>query len=337
MPKSPKQKQKLLYIAEYLLAQTDENHCVTTKQIIEHLGKNGITAERKSIYSDIETLCEFGMDIIRSESVRGGYQVVSRDFELAEVKLLVDLVQSSKFITMKKSRELISKLEKQVSKNDAGTLQRQVVVADRNKTNNENIYYSVDVIYDAIAHDSKVRYHYFEWDTDKRQKLRKDGMFYEVSPWILMWDDENYYLVAYDEEAQIMKHYRVDKMLHIERMEDKREGRELYEKMDIASFSKKTFGMFAGEECTLRLLLDQSLTGVVIDRFGSDVSIRKIDDKNILVRVNVAVSPQFFGWVAGFGTRIQIESPQGVRDAFGEYIRSIAELYDVSEGTSPKK
>lgn len=328
MPKTAKQKQKLLYIAEYLMEHTDETHTVTTPQIIAYLESNGIKAERKSIYSDIEALNEFGMDIIRSGENRGGYQLASRDFELAEVKLLVDLVQSSKFITTKKSRELIAKLEHLVSKNDARQLQRQVVVSDRNKTANENIYYSVDVIYGAIAQNVKVRYQYFEWDVRKQMKFRRDGAFYEVSPWLLTWDDENYYLVAYDSDAGMMKHFRVDKMLHIEPAGEKRQGRELFEQMDIAAFSKKTFGMFAGEEKTIQLYCDNSMTGVIVDRFGSDVALRKQDAGHVLARVNVAVSPQFFGWLAGLADRVKIQAPEAVAEEYHRYIQNIAKLYE---------
>ncbi len=328
MPKSTKQKQKLLYIAEYLLQNTDETHAVTTPQLIAYLESNGIKAERKSIYSDIETLNEFGMDIIRSSEHRGGYQIASRDFELAEVKLLVDLVQSSKFITTRKSRELIAKLEKQVSKNDARQLQRQVVVTDRNKTANENIYYSVDVIYEAIAKNVKVRYQYFEWDVNKKMKLRKDGAFYEVSPWLLTWDDENYYLVAYDSDAMLMKHYRVDKMLHIELVETPRQGLDEFEKMDIAAFSKKTFGMFAGEEKTVQLLCKNGMTGVLVDRFGSDVALRKFDEEHVLARVNVVVSSQFFGWLAGLSDNVKIHAPKSVAKEYWDYLRKIIQQYE---------
>lgn len=328
MPKSTKQKQKLLYIAEYLLQNTDETHAVTTPQLIAYLDKNGIKAERKSIYNDIETLNEFGMDIIRSSEHRGGYQVASRDFELAEVKLLVDLVQSSKFITTKKSRELIKKLEKQVSKNNAIQLQRQVVVTDRNKTANENIYYSVDVIYEAIAKNVKVRYQYFEWDVDKKMKLRKEGAFYEVSPWLLTWDDENYYLIAYDSDAEFMKHYRVDKMLHIELTNESREGKEVFDHMDIAAFSKKTFGMFAGEEKTVQLYCKNSMTGVIVDRFGSDVALRKFDEEHVLARVNVAVSSQFFGWLTGLSGNVKIHAPESVAEEYVHYMKNILEQYE---------
>ena len=216
MPKSTNQKQKMLLILDYLQKHTDETHDATTPQLIDYLAANGIKAERKSIYNDIQTLTDFGYDIVRGPGPHDGYQLLSRDFELAEVKLLVDLVQSSKFITTRKSRELISKLQHFVSENDARKLQRQVVVTDRNKTLNENIYYSVDVIYSAIANNRQIHFQYFDWDVHKQMIPRKDGAIYEVSPWLLTWDDENYYLVAYDSAAACMKHYRVDKMLHIE-------------------------------------------------------------------------------------------------------------------------
>ena len=327
MARSEKQKQKLLYLAEYLRQNTDEDHYVTTAEMIDYLEANGIAAERKSIYTDIEALREYGMDIIRPQGVRGGYMLASREFELAEVKLLVDLVQSSKFITTRKSRELIAKLGELVSRHNASALRRQVVVADRNKTSNENIYYTVDVIYEAIARNVKIRYHYFEWNEKKERHLRKGGAFYEVSPWLLTWDDENYYLIAYDQENGIMKHYRVDKMLHPSLSEQTREGREIFEAMDVASISKKTFGMFAGEERTVRLRVDRRLTGVIVDRFGTDVSMRLMDEEHLSVRVEIAVSPQFFGWISGFGTGMEIIGPEDVRSQFAEYISGISQLY----------
>ncbi len=328
MAKSPKQKQKLLYIAQYLMERTDEAHSITTNQLIAYLEANDIKAERKSIYDDIDTLNEFGMDIVKVPERKGGYYLASRDFELAELKLLVDLVQSSKFITQKKSRELIGKLETLASKNDAKQLQRQVVVADRNKAVNESIYYNVDMLYNAMAENVKVRYQYFEWDVTKQMKLRKDGQFYEVSPWLLTWDDENYYLIAFDAEAGILKHYRVDKMLKITLTEQERQGREDFEKVDIAAYSKKTFGMFAGEDKTVTLRCDNSMTGVIIDRFGSDVAMRKLDEAHILARVNVAVSPQFFGWLAGLGNKIRIQSPDEVIAEYREYLGKIILNYD---------
>ena len=327
MPKSEKQKQKLLHIAQYLMENTDETHAVSTPQLIEYLNSQGIKAERKSIYNDIDTLNDFGMDIIRSDEHRGGYMLASRQFELAEVKLLVDLVQSSKFITEKKSRELISKLETLASKYDAKAMRRQVEILGRSKTHNENIYYSVDLIHTAISRNVKIRFHYFEWDTSKKMQLRHDGAWYEVSPWRLTWDDENYYLIAFDETADKMKFYRVDKMLDVALTEEERVGKESFETIDMAEFSKKTFGMFAGEEKTVRLRLENAMVGVIVDTFGTDVSLRPDDDTHVIARMDVAVSPQFFGWLAGLGTRVEILSPEDVRTEYSIYLANIISVY----------
>mgnify|MGYP000825327553 CR=1 FL=1 len=331
MPKSVNQKQKLLFLLDYLRQNTDETHTVTTPQIIDHLAANGIRAERKSIYNDIQTLCDYGYDIIRTEGAHAGYRIADRTFELPEVKLLVDLVQSSKFITTKKSRQLIGKLEQLVSKNDAKKLQRQVVVADRNKTSNEKIYYSVDVIHSAIAENRQIRFHYFDWNVRKEMQLRKDGRFYQVSPWLLTWDDENYYLIAYDDRSRDIRHYRVDKMLKIELTAESREGKEQFGNFDVAAYSRKTFGMFAGEDETVTLICEDALTGVMIDRFGKEVAMRRYDGTRIRVRVSVAVSRQFFGWLAGLGAAVQIESPEPVAREYREYLETILKTYGEQE------
>lgn len=327
MPRSPKQKQKLLYLQKYFNEKTDEKHLVNSSRLIEYLSENDISAERKSIYDDIEALNSFGMDIVRSGGAKGGYFLASRDFELPEVKLLVDVVQSSKFITTKKSRELIKKLEKLVSENDAKQLQRQVVVTDRNKTANESIYYAVDIIHEAIAEDKTISFQYFEWDINKQMKLRKDGGLYKVSPWLLLWDDQNYYLVAYDDNAGFIKHYRVDKMLNLCVVDEKRTGKEEFEKIDVAAYSNRTFSMFAGQEKTVQLLCENMMTGVMVDRFGRDVAIRKYDDEHILVRVNIQVSPQFFGWLTGLSGKAKIYGPEDVVAEYKEYMQNILSDY----------
>lgn len=335
MPKSYGQKLKILYLAQLLLERSDESHPITTKEIIDYLAAQGIHAERKSIYDDIAALQNFGMDIIAIREKPGGYYLASRQFELAELKLLVDAVQASRFVTAKKSRELISKLETLTSRREANQLHRQVVVAERGKSSNEQIYYNVDEIYAAMAADCTIRFQYFEWSVRKEMVPRKDGAYYEVSPWLLTWEDENYYLIAYDSTAEILKYYRVDKMLHLSVCETPREGKAMFDTLDIADFAKKTFGMFAGDETTVVLQCDASLTGVMIDRFGLDVPMRLEGEGRIRVRANVAVSRQFFGWLTGLGNGVQIISPPEIRTQYRRYLEDILDCYRHDEEDSP--
>ena len=327
MPKSENQKLKLLYLVQYLMEKTDENHMVSTADIIAHLAANGISAERKSIYTDIELLIDFGLDIEKVKGRPSGYKLLSRQFELAELKLLVDAVQASKFITGKKSRELIGKLETLCSKNDARQLHRQVVVTNRTKAVNENIYYNVDQIYTAIAENVQIQFYYFDWNVKKEMELRHDGALYQVSPWLLTWDDDNYYLIAYDDNSGIIKHYRVDKMLKINISTDKRNGKEQFEHFDLAAYSNKTFGMFAGDEKMVTLSFKPQLTGVIIDRFGSEIALREGEDGKNLARVKVAVSRPFFGWLTGLGRAVTIASPSEVVEEYQAYLKEILENY----------
>ncbi len=329
--RSEKQKQKLLYMAQLLYERTDEDHPVTTQEVIDYLETDGIRSERKTVYTDMEELEDFGLDIIRVKERPGGYYLASRKFELAELKLLVDAVQASKFITTKKSRELIAKLEALCGREQAKQLHRQVVVTNRSKAVNENIYYNVDMIYNAIAENVKIRFQYFEWTVNKEMKLRRDGSYYEVSPWLLSWDDENYYLIAYDDRSRDIRHYRVDKMLKIELTAESREGKEQFGNFDVAAYSRKTFGMFAGEDETVTLICEDALTGVMIDRFGKEVAMRRYDETRIRVRVSVAVSRQFFGWLAGLGAAVRIESPESVVREYREYLETILKTYGEQE------
>lgn len=335
MPKSYGQKLKILYLAQLLLERSDETHPVTTREMIDYLDTLGIHAERKSIYDDMRALQDFGMDIISISEKPGGYYLASRQFELAELKLLVDAVQASRFITTKKSRQLIRKLEALTCKQEAVQLHRQVVVAERGKSSNEQIYYSVDEIYAAMAADRNIRFQYFEWSLQKEMVPRKNGAYYEVSPWLLTWEDENYYLIAYDNQSDILKYYRVDKMLHPSVSENARSGKAVFEALDIAGFAKKTFGMFAGDETTVVLECDASLTGVMIDRFGLNVSLRPAKEGRIRVRASVAVSRQFFGWLTGLGNSIRIISPADTRTAYINYLGSILDGYPSDEEASP--
>lgn len=327
MAKSEKQKLKLLYLKKIFEEKTDENHILTIADIIDELKLYDVEAERKALYNDIKLLQDFGLDIV---SVRGksyGYYLASRDFEIPELKLLVDAVQSSKFITHKKSNELIKKIEGLASTYDANSLQRSVYVVNRIKTANESIYYNVDSICAAINENSKISFKYFEWNTKKEKQFRRNGERYIVSPWSLTWDDENYYLVAYETETDMIKHYRVDKMVNIESEKASRDGKNAFKEFDMALYAKKVFGMFRGEEETVTLRCSRELIGVIIDRFGKDITIFPDDNEHFKVNVNVAVSPVFLSWVFEFGDKMAIVSPRSVINQFREMAQNIANMY----------
>lgn len=324
MAKSSMQKQKLLYLQKIMLEKTDENHGLTANEIKQALEAYGIRTERKSLYDDLKILETFGLDICRTRTTTVKYYVGSRDFEVPELKLLVDAIQSSKFITHKKSLSLIKKLEGLVSENEGKQLQRQVYVSNRVKNINEKIYYNVDTLHNAIACEKQVAFKYCNWEIDfgSEKKIvkveRKNGALYKVSPWALCWDDENYYLVAYDSDAQMIKHYRVDKMESIEISGDERDGRKIFEKFDLAGYMKGVFSMFGGEQANVKLSVDNSLIGVIVDRFGSNVIIAKESETSFTVNVDVMLSPQFYAWVFGLDTKVRILSPQKAVDEFNQ-------------------
>lgn len=329
MPRSDKQKLKLIYLVKIFQERTDNDHGLSMQEIIDALEAEDIKAERKSIYTDISALNEYGYDIVQDKEGKNFvYKLVSRDFELPELKLLVDAVQSSKFITENKSNKLIKKIESLSSIHDAKSLHRQVYVANRIKTKNESVYYNVDDIQKAIADNSKISFQYFQWNTDKKRELRHDGARYEISPWALTWDDENYYMIGYDSKDEKIKHYRVDKMLKIEIVEDsKREGKALFKDLDMAVYSKKVFGMFGGEEEVVTLRCKNEMAGVIIDRFGTQVDISKKEKEHFTVRVGVQVSPQFLGWVFSLGEGVQITGPKSVVDRMKEEVKTIGKMY----------
>lgn len=323
MPKGSNQKMKLLYLQKILLERTDEDHPMTMAEIAAALADYGISAERKSLYDDIEALRTFGLDIVKSGSGSSfGYAVVTRTFELPELKLLVDAVQSSRFLTHKKSNELIKKVESLASTHEASLLQRQVYVANRIKAMNESIYYNVDKIHAAISTDRQISFLYFEWAVDftgtqkVKKQLRKDGGRYQISPWALVWDDENYYMVGFDSDAGMIKHYRVDKMSDIALTEQHRDGRSHFEQFDPAIYSKKIFGMFGGEEETVTLHFVNRLIGVVLDRFGKDVFLSPVDEDHFSVTIHAVVSPRFLSWLFGFGNEVTIVSPPSLLEKY---------------------
>lgn len=309
------------------MQHSDENHPVKMERIIEELARNDISAERKSIYDDIESLRVFGIDVMQVKGKNGGYYIGERDFELPELKLLVDSVQSSKFITEDKTYKLIKKIESLASVYDGQLLQRQVYVKNRVKSMNESIYYAVDAVSDAIAQNKKIRYKYFEYTVSKERKFRHDGADYLVSPFALIWDDENYYMLAWDSKYQIMKHYRVDKMHGVKVADEAREGNEEFETFDMSSYTKTVFGMFGGEEVKVKLRFVNRLAGVIIDRFGKDTMLIPDGNEHFTVNVDVVPSQHFLAWVFGFGTEVEIISPESVKDEMKNQLKKLEEFY----------
>ncbi len=320
MPKSEKQKMKLLVLADLLRRETDEEHGISMNEILSRLESEGIRAERKSIYDDIRTLEDYGMDIVSTRGRSGQYRLVHRAFELPELKLLVDAVQSCRFLSAKKSRELIRKLEGLTSRHEAQSLQRQVYAAGRRKSMNESIYYSIDMIHAAISQDRQIAFRYFEWTPEKKIRLRREGSFYRRSPYALIWDSENYYLVAFDHTAcpPGIRHYRVDKMKDLSIVRTPRLGKELFADIDMAEYASSRFGMFGGTPQSVELRFASHLAGVVFDRFGKDITVLPCPDGSFRIHADAVISPQFMGWLSGFGTDAQLLGPP---EAVTQYIQ----------------
>ena len=324
-----KQKIKLLYLMQVLLSSTDENKHLTTQDLINYLEELDISVERKTIFDDIATLKDFGLDIeVSKKKDNPGYYVVSRDFELAEIKLICDAILSSRFITEAKSKKLIEKLETLVGPSQRKELNRNVFVQGRIKTENVSSYYNVDHLHEAMADNKEITFQYLEWNIKKELEPRKNGQIYRVSPWALTIKDENYYLIAYDDKADMIKHYRVDKMLDIKIVKkSNRLGFNKFKVYDIGTYTNQNFGMFSGQEETVTLQVNEDKVGIILDRFGKNIDIRPLSNNKVSCRVNVLVSKQFFGWVAGIGKDVIILAPKDIRNEYIEYINSILEEY----------
>ena len=321
MPKMPNQKLKLLYLMKIFLERTDEGHPITLAELSEELGKYGISAERKSLYDDIETLRVYGINVCVKRERRVGYYVAERDFAPAELKMLVDAVQSSKCISPKKSSELIRKIESLGSRYQGAELHGQVNMEHRLKATNEEIYKNIEYIYTAISTNKKIRCKYFEWNSYKQRILRKDGKLYFLDPLALHWDDENYYLIAYEAESQLIKHFRVDKLLSVVVLDEDREDVREVVDFQVPLYSRQLFGMYGGESANVVIRCHNSLAGVVIDRFGIDVTILSNKDDYFVFSAKVMVSPTFYSWIMGFGDKMKVLSPEPVANR----VKSLAE------------
>lgn len=325
MSKRDNQKGRLLALQEILERNTDEDHLMSVPDMVKALADEGIEAERKCIYTDLRALEDSGVDVHLNRGRNGGYYIGDRTFQLAELKLLVDAVQSSQFITKKKTDELVKKLEGFASNHQAGQMRRQLVTG-RIKAPNESIYFSVDALHAAIAQNKQVTFQYMEWSLTKTRVAKRGGEKYVVSPWALAWSDSNYYLIAYAEGG--IRHYRVDKMKGVELTEEPRQGRQVFSELDMSKYIGSVFGMFGGkfEQVTLRCRND--LVNSMIDRFGTGVILVEQGNGSFDMRVRVQLSPQFYGWVCGFGSGIEVMEPAYVREKMKELVGELAQKYN---------
>ena len=327
MPKGTNQKLKLYHLSRIMMEKTDDDHYLTMQEIKDELLRYDVTADRKSLYDDLEQLDKLGIEVSGEADGRGyHYHVTGKLFEIAELKLLVDAIQSSKFITERKSADLIRKLEQFASHYEAQQLNRQVVMSGRVKTMNESIYYNVDAIHSAISHNRRIRFEYLNWTLQKTLEPRFEGHI-ETSPWALAWDDENYYLIGYSTNNTQIKHYRVDKMRRIKELNEKRDGKQVFERFNPAKYAKANFGMFGGEPTYVTLRCANEMVGVIIDRFGKDIMIRPDGRNHFVTGVEVAVSEQFLGWVFALGEKVQITGPDGVVKRMREELQAVRKVY----------
>ena len=330
MSRKEGQKRKLLVLLEILARETDEKHPLSVPQLVEKLQEHGVVAERKSVYDDLNTLNNLPdtkYEIVQQRGRGGGYYMTDAPFELAELKLLVDAVYASKFITARKSKILIDKLGQFTSRYKQAELDRKVLVSGRIKSTDEKILYTVDALHTAITAGEQVQFKYCDWNLQKKMTPRHDGQLYRVSPWVMVWENGNYYMIAYTEGR--LKHYRVDKMRKVELLPDtEREGAEEYAEFDVNQYMQQMFDMFNGPVRKVTMRCENRLAGAMIDRFGTGVTlVRNPDGDHFNVVVNVQVSPRFYGWVAGFGTGIEILDPPSVRAEMKKKLDELEGLY----------
>lgn len=323
MPRSENQKFKILYLMQMLLERTDGSHIITMQEILAELARHGVAAERKSIYHDIGTLRRFGMEIEVRKGPPAGYCLVSREFNLPELKLLVDAVRTCRFCTAESGDGLLQKLARLASCHDAAKLCRPVYTERAAASVAGRLCSNVDKIHEAMAMDSHISFRYFVWNVDKEPKLKRNGGQYLVSPWKLLWVREHYHLVACEAGGKKLKFYRVDKMMDVELTGEPREGRAVFEAFDAEAFAQRSFGMPDGRETVVTLRMDNALADAVVDRFGMDVPMRPVDKDTFRVKLPVVPGPQFYGWLAGLGRGARLVSPQEEAENYRKYLKRL--------------
>ena len=324
MPKSDNQKLKILYIWDYLQRESHAAHPVRAVELMQMLEEKGILCERKTVYSDIAALQDYGVDIVSTPGKNGGYYIASRNFELPELKLLIDAVQSSRFLTEKKSRELIEKLCRECSVHEAKLVRRDVLVSGRVKSMNETIYYNVDAIQEAIGQNKQISFRYFDWNLDRTRAYRERD--YVASPYGLCQDNENCYLLAYSDRHGITS-YRVDRMADIHLSEELRIPCPELTGKNLVEHANRLFQMYSGDAVDVKMRFHRSLVNVVIDRFGRDILLIPDGDEHFVFTTSVAVSPIFLSWIIGFGANAKILHPQSVIDQCKALCREALEQY----------
>ena len=321
------QKQKILLLKELFGRETDEHHGLTMIQILAFLESNGISSERKSIYDDLDNLREHGMDIVAKKTASTIYMLQQRLFQLPELKLLVDAVSASRFVTRRKSFELIHKLEQLTSSHHAKELRRQVYVDNRIKNMNESIYYSIDVIHAAIAGDNQLQFRYFEYAKGAERVMRRGGLLYQISPLALLYKEENYYLAAWSDDHDAIVNYRVDRMMNVRQLELPRVQNDLISAFDPIQHLNSRFSMYSGELERVEIIFNNNLAKVVIDRFGSDLIMTTVDETHFSISIDVEISPTFLSWIFMFGTDAKILSPDYVIAQYQAMLGQVQMLY----------
>lgn len=329
---------KVLYIIDELKNKSDDNHYIKTSELIAALNEKDLNADRKSVYSYVESLMDYGMNIEKSKL---GYKLLSRDFELAELKMLVDALSASRFIPAKKTQDIIKKLESMTSEYNRTQLNRQVYIENAVKSDNWSVIYSIDAIHNAISTNKQISFNYLNTVLDfcSEEKIQRvyrtdekgEPKIYRQSPYALLWKNENYYMLSFDSDLCRKKTFRVDRMVNVDILKAKREGAKYFLKFDTAKYANTAFSMFGGENADIVLRVKNDLAGVIIDRFGNDIGIYKDDNEHFLCTVNIQKSKMFFSWISGFGDGIELKSPRSIRKEYTDYLRSLLDIYKNDE------
>lgn len=325
-------KLKLLYLLEILKEESDEHHILSMSDLIGKLEERGIPAERKAVAGDIKALCEAGYDICLYEENRKGYYLRTREFEPHEVRLLIDAVSSARFITRKKTEELVKKLKKLNSLSQARLLHNQLYVIDRIKCHNECIYYNIDSINRAIVQNRKIKFFYYSFNLDKESVAQREGRPYLLSPYALAWHGDNYYLIGNKDNYNNLSHYRLDRMRGVQVLEE--EPRKSFQEIteyqggfNTADYVKKTFSMFPGEQARVELKFKNELVNVALDRFGTGVSLFRVDGEHFKIVTDVFIGTGFISWVMQVGPGVEILSPRGLRRAIWQRLQEMQKIY----------